>query len=104
MAIENKLREYWREELHNFITNRSLNLNNVGLRIIVKQLTELNEDINEYLNTRTFKKYKTQYLRLIEPSLILSVVMSKCIPFVVKYENCEEQPVTKLFFKTDEAI
>jgi hypothetical protein len=83
-----------------------LSIDNFGLRVIVKQLKELDEDINEYLNTKAFIKYKSHlsFLRIIEPSLILSIVMSKAIPFVVKYENNEDQPVTKLFLKTGEAL
>jgi len=30
--------------------------------------------------------------------------MSKCIPFILKYEDSENQPVTKLFYNTGKAL
>lgn len=104
--IEEKLREFWKIELYNLIRKQGLGLNKFGIRVVVQQLKQLDMDIREYLNTRAFVKYKAHLamLKVVEPSLILSVVMGKVIPFVVKYEGCDKQPVTKLFRKTGEAL
>jgi len=40
----------------------------------------------------------------IEPTLILSVVMGKIIPFVVKYNDLESQPITNFIIQIGEEI
>lgn len=104
--IEEKLREYWRMELYNIITEKGLDLNKFGIRVIAKQLKELDKDFEEYFNTKAFTKYKSylNILKDIDRTLILSVIMSKCIPFTVKYENVDDQPVTSLFKVTGNAL
>ena len=86
-------------EIENLILKRGIDLSNFGIRIISRQLNQLEEDFSEYFNTKAFSNYKAYFyiVKDLDKSLILSVIMSKCIPFVVKYENIEDQPVTKLF-------
>jgi hypothetical protein len=105
-SIENKLVEYSRMEVENLILKRGIDLSNFGIRVIARQLKELEEDFNEYFNTKAFSKYKEYFniVKDLDKSLILSVIMSKCIPFVIKYENIEDQPVTKLFKDTGQAL
>nr|YP_009072324.1 truncated RNA polymerase [Sclerotinia borealis]AHX82988.1 truncated RNA polymerase [Sclerotinia borealis] len=43
-------------------------------------------------------------LKDIDTTLVLCVIMSKCIPFTIKYENVEDQPVTKLFNTTGSVL
>jgi hypothetical protein len=63
-------------------------------------------DFKDYFNTKAFSKYKVYFniFKDVDTTLILSVIMSKCIPFTVKYENIEDQPVTKLFYTTGNAL
>jgi len=105
-AIEEIIRDYAKLDIENLISKRGLDLNNFGIRVIVKQLKQLEEDFNEYFTTKAFSKYKSYFniVKDLDKTLILSVIMSKCIPFTVKYENVDNQPVTKLFYRTGEAL
>jgi hypothetical protein len=105
-SIEEILREYWKIEVYNFIKDKGLIGNKVGLNILVRQLKNLNEDIIQFLNTPILIKHK-EYIKIIkevDSTLILSIVMGKVIPFVVKYANYEEQPVTNLFKNTGQEL
>ena len=105
--IEGILREFWKIELYNLIGNkRSVELNNIGLRIIARQLKSLDEDLSTLLKKTSFSSHKSyaKVIKEIDSSLILSVVMGKIIPFVVKYSDLEKQPVTNLMWSTGEAI
>ena len=54
----------------------------------------------------SYHKSYAKFLKAIDTdtSLILSVVMGKIIPFVVKYNDLEKQPITNLMSSTGEAI
>lgn len=93
-------------ELYNIITKRGLDLNNFGMRVITKQLTEIHDDFEEYFKSKSFIKYKghISFFKDLDTTLILSVILSKCIPFTLKYEDVENQPVTKLFYNTGSAL
>lgn len=105
-AVELNLRDFGRKELEALISQKGLDFSNFGLRVITKQLSELDYDFKEYFNTKAFSKYKPYFslLKDIDTTLILSVIMSKCIPFTLKYQNIDDQPVTKLFFNTGNAL
>lgn len=81
-------------------------MDNIGLRIISRQLKCLDEDLSTLLNKASFSYHKSygNVLKEIDSTLILSVVIGKIIPFVVKYSDLEKQPVTNLMLSTGEAI
>lgn len=93
-------------EIYNLISKKGIDLNNFGIRVIVKPLNELDDDFQEYFKTKAFTKYKPYMyvLKDIDTTLVLCVIMSKCIPFTIKYENVEDQPVTKLFNTTGSVL
>jgi len=106
--IEETLMQYWRIELYNLISRkRSVELSNdIGFNIIIRQLESLNEDIIILFNISSFIRNKPymQIIKDIDPSLILSVVIGKVIPFVIKYNDLESQPITNFIIQIGEEI
>ena len=97
--LEESLRNFWKIELDNVIKHNSFSKTDIGLRLLINIFNKLNDVLFEFLNNKKYtnKKPYIKDLLLLDLSLIIAIVISKIIPFCLKYENLNEQPVTSLF-------
>lgn len=100
LKIEETLKYLWKIEIENLLKKRStLSKDNIGLRILSDEIKRLEEDINIFVNNTLYTKYKA-YLKIvsnIQPSLILSIVLGRCITFAVRFDDLDKQPIHSLF-------
>jgi len=108
IKIEEVNRDGCKIDIINIISNkRSLGIDNkIGMEIVGRQLKLLDEDFNNLISSPSFNKSKSymKIIKLIEPTSIVAIVISKIIPFAVKYKELDDQPITKLIFSVGEAI
>jgi hypothetical protein len=66
--------------------------------MLIKQMKFLDEDLKILFKKPSFINNKSyiETLKNLDSTIILSIVMSKVIPFALKYGAYEEQPITKL--------
>lgn len=71
---------------------------NLSLNMLIKQMKYLDEDLKRLFKKPSFIKAKSygEVLKNLDSTIILSIVMSKIIPFSIKYGDYEDQPITKL--------
>lgn len=85
--------------MRNIISNkRTLSMDNLSLNMLIKQMKYLDEDMKLLFTKPSFIKRKSyvEVLKNLDSTIILSIVMSKIIPFSLKYGDYEDQPITKL--------
>ena len=105
IKIEEILKEHWKIDIYNMISNkRSLSNDNVGLQILVSQLKLLDDDFINLFRKPSSKKAYMATIKDLDPSLILSIILGKVIPFAIKYKDLDEQPITKLIINIGETI
>lgn len=107
LKIEETLKYLWKIEVENLLKNKSsLSKDNIGLRIIADEIKSLKEDINLFANDSLYTKYKP-YFRVVsnmDASLILSIVLGRCITFAVRFNELDKQPTYNLFKTISEDI
>ena len=107
LKIEKIVREYWKNEFYNIIKNKkSLGADTGELQVISRQLKLLDEDFIQLFNKPVFytKKNYMKIIKEMDPSLIVSIVMGKLIPFSMRYKDLDKQPTTKFIMDVAETI
>ena len=76
------------------------------MKIIARQLKLLDEDFRQLFNKPIFytKKNYMKTIKEMDPSLIVSIVMGKLIPFSLRFEDLDKQPTTKFIVDVGETI
>lgn len=107
LKIEEIVRNYWKNEFYDSISNKkSLDMDKGELKIISRQLKLLDEDFIELFNKPIFytKKKYMKTIKEMNPSLIVSIVMGKLIPFSIRFKDLDNQPTTKFIMDVAETI
>nr|AAD31445.1 RNA polymerase [Neurospora intermedia] len=94
--IEVELNNIWHTEITDILQKkRSLGLDAIGTSILAKDFHNLIGDIENFINKgRTNKLPGVEYLK---PSLIISIVLGKVIPFSLRHSDILNQPTHSLF-------
>jgi len=81
-------------------------MDNLGLRILVGEVKNLKDDIQVFISEDNIPKNKPYFKKIqnMDPTLVLSIVLGKVIPFSVRYKDAQEQPVHSLFKDLGEAL
>jgi hypothetical protein len=76
------------------------------MNIISRQLKLLDEDFIHLFNKPMFytKKNYMKTIKEMDPSLIVSIVMGKLIPFSIRFKDLDKQPTTKFIMDVAETI
>lgn len=106
IKIEEILKNKLKLEIYDTITKkRNLDVNKIGMGVIFRQLTLLEEDVKMLMMRGSMKnKGYMEIIKHADASLIISVIISKIIPFTLKYKDIDTQPITKLILDVGKAI
>jgi hypothetical protein len=99
LEIEKNLRYFWKIELDNLVKSNNFNLGGIGLKLLLNFHKNLNKDLSILLADKKYTKGKPYIndLKLLDISLIISVIISQIFPFCFRYKDLMEQPVTQLY-------
>jgi DNA-directed RNA polymerase len=107
LKIEETIRHLWRVEIEDILSKKSfLGNDSLGLRILVGEIKNLKDDIHKFINDPVFTKHKPYFkiIKTMDPTLILSILLGKAIPFSVRYKDSDEQPIHSLFKDLGDAL
>ena len=95
--LEKSLKNLWELELNEYFKNMK-SLNNNGISLLIEVLSILSKDLDSLFNNNKIMARK-DYLKPIaclEHSNIISICLSKVLPFIVLNSDNSEQQVTTL--------
>lgn len=101
MKIERTLRYFWKEKFEELISNSSFSSPKYGLNIFIKEYKLLSKEFIAFLNKKSTFRHKS-YMRIVkdlDSSLTISIILSRLIPFLIKFKDIQEQNVYVLYEK-----
>lgn len=100
LKIENTIRYLLRLEIDGLLKHKdTLNSDDLSIKMILNEFNHLKDDIHNFIDSPIYSKNKTyiKHIKSMDPALILSIVLSKVIPFVFRHSDHDEQPIISLF-------
>jgi hypothetical protein len=93
-------------EIDQLLKSGDVSSKGLGIKFLIKQLSLIDKDLKDYINMKKFIKNKPfiSYIKSLDPSLILSIILSQLIPFIIRHREVDSQNVTTLFLKIGDKL